>query len=43
MDKNREIERGIDMMGKNISKDIYGAVKRATANLSKGYNIAEFG
>lgn len=37
------------MMGKNISKDIYSAVKRATANISKGpnvgdpNNIAEFG
>ena len=35
------------MMGKNISKDIYSAVKRATANISKGTipgdNIAEFG
>jgi hypothetical protein len=35
------------MMGKNISKDIYSAVKRATANISKGPgepgNIAEFG
>ena len=34
-------------MGKNISKDIYSAVKRATANISKGTipgdNIAEFG
>lgn len=31
-------------MGKNISKDIYQAVKRATANISKaGDNIAEFG
>lgn len=48
-DKNREIERGIDMMGKNISKDIYSAVKRATANITKSpnvgdsNNIAEFG
>lgn len=36
-------------MGKNISKDIYSAVKRATANISKNpnvgdpSNIAEFG
>lgn len=46
-DKNRETERSIDMMGKNISKDIYSAVKRATANISKGPgdpgNISEFG
>lgn len=36
------------MMGKNISKDIYSAVKRATTNMAKSpnagdSNIAEFG
>ena len=48
-DKNREIEKSIDMMGKNISKDIYSAVRKATANMKAqnntggGDNIAEFG
>lgn len=31
----KELERMIDEMGKNISKDIYTAVRRATSHLSK--------
>ena len=31
----KELEKMIDDMGRNISKDIYTAVRRATSHLSK--------
>ena len=34
-DKIKELEKTIDVMGRNISKDIYAAVRRATSHLSK--------
>lgn len=33
--KIKEVEETIDILGKNISKDIYQAVRRATGHLSK--------
>jgi hypothetical protein len=34
-DKLDEVERSIDVMGRNVSKDIYSAVRRATSHLVK--------
>lgn len=35
VERMREVEYMIDTMGRNISKDIYAAVRRATSNLVK--------
>lgn len=35
-DKLVELEKMIDVMGRNVSKDIYSAVRRATSHLVKG-------
>ena len=35
LEKVREVEKMIDVMGRNISKDIYSAVRRATSHLTK--------
>jgi uncharacterized protein Yka (UPF0111/DUF47 family) len=34
-EKISELEKTIDVMGRNITKDIYAAVRRATSHLSK--------
>ncbi len=36
VDKSLSVEKMIDDMGRNISKDIYAAVRKATSNVTKG-------
>lgn len=36
VDRSMNVETMIDDMGRNISKDIYAAVRKATSNVTKG-------